>query len=276
MELYLTTRDHAVSKERFELRYDASRDMLQTVPIPKDIDRFYQDEAYISHTDGNRTFMEKIYQLVKKYNLKKKETWINKYAKKNPRILDVGAGTGSFVAYLKERGRASHGVEPNAKARELARKKGIDLEITLNDLGKKKYDVITLWHVLEHLPDLEKYIQSITHRLADNGVLFIAVPNFRSYDAKHYGTYWAAYDVPRHLWHFSRNSIKKIFSANGYTLVASRPMLFDAFYIAQLSEKYKHGKHRMFSALWHGLRSTIYGWRTGEYSSLLYVLEKHQ
>ena len=276
MELFLTTKDHAVTKETFELQYDAQLEMLHTVPIPKDLDRYYQDEDYVSHTDGNRTVIEKIYQLVKKYNLKKKESWIKKYAKNNAAVLDVGAGTGSLVKFLKERGWFADGVEPNSKARSMAKGKGIELKTTLKDLGNKKYDIITLWHVLEHLPDLDNYILEIKERLTDNGVLFVAVPNFRSYDATHYGSFWAAYDVPRHLWHFSRKSIQSIFSKNGFSLVTTKPMIFDAFYIAQLSEKYKHGKHRFLSAFWHGLRSNLHGWRTGEYSSLLYVLEKRQ
>lgn len=274
MELFLTTKDHAVTKESFELQHDTVMDMLHTVPRPKDLDKYYQDDTYVSHTDGNRTFIEKIYQLVKKYNLIKKEAWIKKYTKKNASLLDVGAGTGSLVKFLKARGWNSDGVEPNVKARSMAEGKGIELRTTLNELGNKKYDLISLWHVLEHLPDLEKSILEIKERLTDNGVLFVAVPNFRSYDAKHYGSYWAAYDVPRHFWHFSQKSIEKIFSNNEFSLVATRPMIFDAFYIAQLSEKYKHGKQQFFSAFWHGLLSNFHGWKTGEYSSLLYVLKK--
>jgi SAM-dependent methyltransferase len=256
------------------LQYDAALEMLHTVPKPKDLEKYYQDDDYVSHTDGNRTVIEKLYQLVKIYNLKKKESWIKKYAKKEAHILDVGAGTGSFVKFLKERGWVSEGVEPNAKARSLAKEKGIELKTSLKDLGNKKYDLITLWHVLEHVPDLEKNIQEIRERLTDKGVLFVAVPNYRSYDAVHYGSHWAAFDVPRHLWHFSRNSIQSIFSKNEFSLVITKPMIFDAFYIAQLSEKYKHGKYRFLSAFWHGLRSNLHAWKTGEYSSLLYVLKK--
>lgn len=276
MELFLTTKDHAVTKETFELWYDATLEMLHTVPRPKDIDRYYQDDDYVSHTDGNRTVLEKIYQLVKKYNLKKKESWIKKYANNDAEVLDVGAGTGSFVKFLKDRGWSAAGVEPNPKARSMAKGKGIELKTALSSIPAKKFDLITLWHVLEHLPDLEKDILKIKSKLTDNGRLFVAVPNYRSYDANHYGASWAAYDVPRHLWHFSQNSIRKIFSANGFSLVATRPMIFDAFYIAQLSEKYRFGKHRFLPAFWHGLRSNYHGWKTGEYSSLLYVLEKRE
>ncbi|NNJ89723.1 MAG: methyltransferase, partial [Eudoraea sp.] len=113
MEPFLTTRDHAVTKETFELQYDADLEMLHTVPIPQKLDKYYQDEDYVSHTDGNRTLIEKIYQLVKKWNLKKKESWIKKYSKKNANVADVGAGTGSLVKFLKDRGWSADGVEPN-------------------------------------------------------------------------------------------------------------------------------------------------------------------
>ncbi len=274
MKFFLSTRDHAVTKESFELHHDAKLDLLQTIPKPENLEKYYQDEDYVSHTDGNRTMLEKIYQLVKKYQLKKKETWIREYADRNAKILDVGAGTGSFVKFLKDNGWFSEGVEPNLKARSMATGKGVKLSASLKDLGAQRFDLITLWHVLEHVPDLDKSILEFKNRLSENGLLFVAVPNFRSYDAKIYGSYWAAYDVPRHIWHFSQNSIKEIFSRNGFSLVGVKPMIFDAFYIAQLSEKYKHGKHRFFSAFWHGMRSNLQARRTGEYSSLLYVLKK--
>jgi predicted TPR repeat methyltransferase len=274
MEFFLTTKDHALTQESFDLQYDAKLEMLHTVPKPTEIEKYYQDEAYISHTDRNHTVLEKIYQKVKGYNLKKKTSWVRKYARQNASVLDVGAGTGSFIKYLRDQGWQAEGVEPNNKARKTAIDKGIDLKTTLHAVEANNFDVITLWHVLEHLPDLEKDISDISEKLRTNGLLFIAVPNFRSYDAKHYGTYWAAYDVPRHLWHFSQHSIKTIFSKKGFSLVKVKPMFFDAFYIAQLSEKYKNGKHKLLKALWHGLRSNYHGWRTGEYSSLLYILQK--
>lgn len=274
MEFFLRTKDHALTQESFDLQYDAELKMLQTVPKPTEIEKYYQDEAYISHTDGNQTAHEKIYQLVKRYNQKKKASWIQRYARQNAKVLDVGAGTGSLIKYLRDQGWQAEGVEPNKKAQNIAKDKGVDLKSSLHDVEENNFDVITLWHVLEHLPDLDKAISDISKKLRSKGVVFIAVPNFRSYDAQHYGSYWAAYDVPRHLWHFSQHSIQAIFSRKGFSLLKVKPMIFDAFYIAKLSEKYKKGNHQLLKALWHGLRSNFHGWRTGEYSSLLYILQK--
>ncbi len=274
MEFFLRTKDHALTQESFDLQYDAELEMLQTVPKPTEIEKYYQDEAYISHTDGNQTAYEKIYQLVKRYNQKKKASWIQRYARQNAKVLDVGAGTGSLIKYLQDQGWQAEGVEPNKKAQNIAKDKGVDLKSTLQDVEENDFDVITLWHVLEHLPDLDKDISDISKKLRSKGVVFIAVPNFRSYDARHYGSYWAAYDVPRHLWHFSQHSIQTIFSRKGFSLLKVKPMIFDAFYIARLSEKYKKGNFQLLKALWHGLRSNFHGWRTGEYSSLLYILQK--
>ncbi|MEY8020384.1 class I SAM-dependent methyltransferase [Muriicola sp. SD30] len=271
---YLRTKDFMVTQEEFVLLYDEQLQLLRTEPQPENIATYYQDEAYISHSDKNNSFLEKIYHLVKTIGLNNKRRWLKKYLQPKARILDVGAGTGSFVAYLKKKGFIIDGVEPSSIARKVAKAKGIDLKEDISDLGVGSYDAITLWHVLEHFKDLDKSIDEITSRIRKDGFLYIAVPNFRSYDAKHYGGYWAAYDVPRHLWHFSKESIHKIFAKKGFSVLDTRPMLFDSFYISLLSERYKSGKENWPAAIWHGLRSNLYGWKTGEYSSLVYILKK--
>lgn len=254
--------------------YDEQLQLLRTVPQPDNIAAYYEDEAYISHTDKNNSFLEKIYHLVRTVGLNKKRRWLKKYLQQEARILDIGAGTGSFVAYLNERGFVADGVEPSAIARKVAEAKGIDLYESISDLGTGGYDAVTLWHVLEHFTDLDGSIDEISSRIKKGGYLFIAVPNFRSYDAKYYADYWAAYDVPRHLWHFSKESIHRIFTKKGFSVLDTRPMLFDSFYIALLSERYKSGKENWLAAIWQGLRSNLYGWKTGEYSSLAYILKK--
>lgn len=271
---YLRTRDFMVSQEEFVLMYDERLQLLRTVPQPDNIEAYYQDEAYISHTDKNNSFLEKIYHLVRRIGLHRKSRWLKKYLGQEARILDVGAGTGSFVAHLKKKGFTIDGIEPSSIARKVAKANGIDLKEGLNDLERKNYDAITLWHVLEHFKDLDESIDEITSLIKKGGFLFIAVPNFRSYDAKHYGDYWAAFDVPRHLWHFSKESIHKIFSKKGFSVLDTRPMLFDSFYIALLSERYKNKKDNWLAAFWQGFRSNLYGWKTGEYSSLVYILKK--
>ncbi|WP_337251779.1 class I SAM-dependent methyltransferase [Maribacter halichondriae] len=156
-----------------------------------------------------------------------------------------------------------------------AREKRVELLPNMESLpGGEKFQIITLWHVLEHLPDLENQILKLIWHLEEGGTLFIAVPNFNSFDAKHYQEFWAAYDVPRHLWHFSRKSMDRLFSKHGFQVVKSKPLVFDSFYVSLLSEKYKTGKQNFYKAFSIGLRSNISAWTTKEYSSVLYILQK--
>jgi 2-polyprenyl-3-methyl-5-hydroxy-6-metoxy-1,4-benzoquinol methylase len=273
MKAYLKTKDYSISGEEFELVYDESLDMLVTRPQPRELDKYYLSENYISHTDANTTLIDKIYQTVKKYSLWKKVRLIRKYGTEEKTLLDVGAGTGDFLLTAKESNWDVDGVEPNNEAKMRAKEKGIDLYSSLGTLVKRKYNVITLWHVLEHLPNLENQIRQLVSLLNENGTLIIAVPNFRSYDAWYYQKYWAAYDVPRHLWHFSKETIEKLFSDHGMKVVKTKPMVFDAFYVSLLSEKYKTGGQNYFRAFTVGLLSNLKGLRSREYSSHIYILK---
>ncbi|MEL6918022.1 MAG: class I SAM-dependent methyltransferase [Bacteroidota bacterium] len=273
MRSYLKTKDYSVSGEEFQLLHDVDFDMLITQPQPERLEEYYQSENYISHSDSNVTFLEKAYQAVKKYNLTKKVKLIKPYLGPQKSILDVGAGTGDFLIQAKHKGLSITGLEPNLSAREKALKKGIELYEDFESLPLKGYEVITLWHVLEHLPNLESQIKKLKSLLVKDGTLIIAVPNFRSYDAKYYGRFWAAYDVPRHLWHFSNTAIKKIFAQHRMEVLKTRPMLFDAFYVSMLSEKYKKGNYNYVKSLFIGLLSNIRAWNTQEYSSRIYVIK---
>lgn len=263
--------DHSVSGEEFVLEYDAHYKLYRTTPIPENLGKYYQSEAYISHTDGRKGFFEKLYQWVKHYTLRKKMNLVEQYVSQG-KLLDIGAGTGDFVRTAKKKGWYATGVEPEAKARDRAGEKGIFLYENQNKVTEK-YDAITLWHVLEHIPQLEEQILFLKNHLENKGVLIIAVPNYRSKDAQHYGSYWAAYDVPRHLWHFSQESIRLLFEEKGFELIGIKPMPFDAFYVSLLSEKYKSGKMNFLRGFYHGLRSNLSALRTGEYSSLIYILK---
>ena len=274
MKRFLKTKDFSVSGEEFELLLDTELNMLRTHPEPRDLENYYNSEAYISHTDSSKTLVDKLYQYIKRRTLRKKVRLINKYTTSNKTLLDIGAGTGSFLESAKYNGWETFGIEPNKKARDLAINKSLDLKASIDLLEKKGFQVITLWHVLEHLPNLDLQINKIVSLLNEDGALILAVPNFQSYDAKYYGEYWAAYDVPRHLSHFSQLSIKKLFTQNGMRIVETRPMIFDSFYVSLLSEKYKHGKGNFLKAFLVGLKSNISAWRTKEYSSLLYILKK--
>lgn len=274
MKLFLKTKDYSVSQEEFHLSHDADMDMLITHPQPEKLEEYYQSESYISHTDANKNFFDKLYQIIKKYSLYKKIKLIGRYVKGEKNLLDFGAGTGDFMVMAKKKNWSVAGVEPNRKARELAEAKGIHLCPKMETLQDNKYQVITLWHVLEHLPNLEEQISQLISKLGKEGILVIAVPNFRSYDAKYYREFWAAYDVPRHLWHFSRTTMEKLFSKHKMKIVKIKPMIFDAFYVAMLSEKYKTGRVNFLKAFWIGLWSNIKARGSGEYSSLIYILRK--
>ena len=274
MKSYLKTIDFFLTHEQFELLYDDDLDLLITHPKPEHLDRYYEADNYISHSDAGGNLLEKVYQKVKKINLGQKTTLIETYAASNRKILDLGAGTGEFLLHAKGKGWEVCGVEPNESARKLAMGKGIDLKINLESFRQEKFQVITLWHVLEHLPNLKQSIKALSQMLEDTGTLIVAVPNFKSYDAKHYGEFWAAYDVPRHLWHFSKTAIKKLFGEQNIEVKKVKPMWFDSFYVSLLSEEYKTAKKNWIPALWVGLWSNLNGIFTKEYSSHIYILQK--
>ncbi|MEM7485324.1 MAG: class I SAM-dependent methyltransferase [Bacteroidota bacterium] len=274
MKLFLKTKDFSVSGESFELHQDDEFDMLITHPQPENLAKYYDSEVYISHTDSKTSLIDRLYQWVKGYSLKKKIQIIDNQIDKRSSLLDIGAGTGDFLRNAVLEGFETTGIEPNEKARTNAKQKGIILQQSLTDVKHAKFQVITMWHVLEHLPNLQEQIMEIAQLLESGGTLFVAVPNFKSFDSKYYGTYWAAFDVPRHLWHFSKHSIKRLFEKENMEVVSIKPMLFDAFYVSLLSEKYKGNPFYLFSAFFVGLWSNISAFFSKEYSSLIYVIKK--
>jgi len=249
-------------------------DMLVTIPVPKNISDYYKSEDYISHTDSKKSLFDKVYQAVKKITLKRKLKLINSFNTKSKKVLDVGAGTGDFLKVCKMNSWEIFGSEPDSGARNIAAKKGVNLEKDLSKFQNQQFDVITLWHVLEHVENLQEYITTLKSLLTENGRLIIAVPNFKSYDAIMYKEFWAAFDVPRHLWHFSKTSISKLFSYENMKVEKILPMKFDAYYVALLSEKYKHKKSKPFSAFINGFKTNFKAKSTKEYSSLIYFLKK--
>ena len=272
---FLTVKDHSVSKEIFELYYDESLDMLVTHPQPglAVLGRYYESEDYISHTDGKRSLFEKAYHFVKNIALKNKLNLINSLQPAKGRILDIGAGTGDFLNVAKQNGWETIGVEPSDKAKAIALKKEVPFVEETTSLESHSFDVITMWHVLEHVPDLDSQIKELKRLLKPNGSLIVAVPNFKSFDAKYYGAYWAAYDVPIHFWHFSKKAIQSLFQKENIQLEKVLPMKFDSFYVSLLSEKYKSGKMNFIKASFIGLWSNWKAKANFEYSSHIYVLK---
>jgi len=273
--VFIKVKDHSVSKESFELLLDEELQLLKTHPQPAldVLPKYYESDDYISHTDGKRSLFEKVYHVIKSYSLKKKVSLINSFHPEKGRLLDIGAGTGDFLVTAKANGWQITGLEPSEKAKKTAISKGVSFEKDIKNIENQSFDVITMWHVLEHVPDVEQQIKELKRLLKPNGTIIIAVPNFKSFDANYYGAFWAAYDVPRHLWHFSKISIEKLFARENMKLIKILPMVFDSFYVSLLSEKYKNGKMNFFSAFWIGLKSNIKAKQNLEYSSHIYVIK---
>ena len=277
---FLSVKDHSVSQEEFQLLYNEDYKMLETFPKPntEELPNYYHSEDYISHTDSKRNVFEKTYQFIKRISLKRKLKLINAFAFNEKNLLDVGCGTGDFLQIAQKDSWNITGVEPNKKARAIANRKTNNKVFNLDklhELQKESFQIITLWHVLEHIYDLNELIKTIKGLLKQEGAIIIAVPNYLSYDANHYKEFWAAYDVPRHLWHFSKESIKILFQDFNMHIEEIKPMLFDAFYVSLLSEKYKSNKMNVFKAFLIGAYSNIRAIRSKEYSSLIYVIRNN-
>lgn len=272
---YLNCKDYTVSGESYEVMKNNHYEMLVTSPVPVDLENYYKSETYISHTDSSASLIDKVYQRVRTIALQKKLRLINSFKTTSTSILDIGAGTGDFLKVCNSNNWETHGIEPSADARKIAKEKGIHLKEKIEQVEGRQYDVISLWHVLEHVEDLCVYVTKLKNMLSDKGRLVIAVPNYKSYDASYYKEHWAAFDVPRHLWHFSQTSIHKIFSEEDMIVEKTIPMKFDAYYVSLLSEKYKTGKMNAVKAFCLGFASNFKARRSSEYSSLIYVLKKY-
>ncbi len=276
---YLKCLDYTVSKQEFSILKDEESELLITSPRPKseDLGSYYESESYISHTDSKHTLLDKIYQIVKKYSITKKVRLVQSFMNANASeksVLDIGCGTGDFLEACQKKGFRISGIEPNEKAKSIAEKKlPQKINSDIFKLSPQQFDCISMWHVLEHVPNLTDYILELKKKLKPKGVLIIAVPNHKSYDAKYYGKFWAAFDVPRHLWHFSKKSIQLLFEKNELKVIKTIPMKFDSFYVSILSEKYKTKKGNLIKAFYIGLKSNIKAMRTKEYSSIIYIIK---
>lgn len=278
--LFLKCRDYTASQEDFLIKKCDSCSFVLTDPRPdKDsIGTYYQSEEYISHTGGNKSLIDKIYVLARKITLHWKRRIIQNYSNGNI-ILDVGCGTGEFLREMKLKGWDSFGVEPSSIARTSAEKK-IEKKIyeQIEAVKETNFDVISLWHVLEHLYDLNNTLQKLHSLLKESGTIFIAVPNHEAYDARRYGAYWAGYDVPRHLWHFTKENMKSLLQQNGFNLVKILPMHLDSFYVSLLSESNKFPQRTKFkniiAAVLVGMKSNSKAKKNLNFSSLIYIAKR--
>jgi 2-polyprenyl-3-methyl-5-hydroxy-6-metoxy-1,4-benzoquinol methylase len=275
----LRAKDYTVSGEDFSIWEcrDCTLRFTQDAPSLNAIGRYYKSEDYISHTNTSRGLINKLYQAVRKRTLKQKRQLVCKTTgKKQGSLLDVGSGTGSFVKEMKDHGWQVTGLEPDADARQVA-KEHFDCELQDSDklfsLAPDSFDAITLWHVLEHVHDLTGYMQQLKLLLKSDGRFMVAVPNYTSLDAANYKEYWAAYDVPRHLYHFSPQSMQILMENMGMKILEYKPMWFDSFYVSLLSSKYKHQTREWVSALWTGMRSNLSALSDREKcSSMIYII----
>jgi 2-polyprenyl-3-methyl-5-hydroxy-6-metoxy-1,4-benzoquinol methylase len=277
----LSAKDHTVSGEDFSVVecQNCSLRFTQDVPDAASIAPYYKSEEYISHTNTSKGLINSLYQSVRKRTLKQKRKLVEKEtAIVKGSMLDLGAGTGAFVNEMKLAGWETTGLEPDPDARKVANELyGIDLgEISqFYQLPEKSFDAITMWHVLEHVHDLQGYIVKLRSLLKEKGKLIVAVPNYTSKDAGKYAEHWAAYDVPRHLYHFSPRSMQVLTEKNGLKITEYKPMWFDSFYVSMLSSKYKNGKTNLPGAFFRGLGSNIKAMGdVKKCSSVIYIIEK--
>lgn len=265
-------------REDFSLESCDSCGFWFTNPFPEgpELAAYYETEDYVSHTDGKGGLMDWIYGLVRDRAIKSKYKLVRNLKVGAKLFVDYGAGTGAFLAFVKSKGHDVLGFEPSEVARKNAEQKGLNLLDPENrgTLMEGSVSVFTLWHVLEHIPDLNETLRYFNSRLESKGYLIIAVPNHESADAVHYGNHWAAYDVPLHLWHFAKSDVKSLAVKHGFKVQEIHNMPFDSFYVSLLSEKNKTGKMRLFSAFLQGWKSNRLGKKGKNMSSLIYVLQK--
>lgn len=275
---FLVVTDNAVSKESFVIVECENCTFKFTNPRPDtdSIDKYYESEEYISHSNIKTGIINRAYHVVRSITTKQKVELINRHSPAKGTILDYGCGTGIFLSACKSDGWEIRGVEPNPKAREEASvQTGEIIAKELQEIGGEKFEVITLWHVLEHIHTLNETLAELMNLLQEDGTLIIAVPNADSHDAQQYKADWAAYDVPRHLYHFTQATMKRLLKKHKMKLHEVLPMKFDAYYVSMLSEKQKEGKTKMLSSMLNGYKSNSYAEKNGnDYSSLIFVAKK--
>ena len=268
-------KDHFLTQEEFEIVETETKGVFRTSPIPSNISRYYESEDYISHHQDSGSLKEKLYKFLQSFNLQYKKNILVDRIKKGSNVLDYGCGAGEFVKYI-ENDFHTFGFEPNSDARNAAINKTQKAKIIddLNSIENQSLDAITLWHVFEHIENQSEALSQFYNKLKDKGLLIIAVPNPTSYDALKYKEFWAAYDVPRHIFHFSKSGMEKLMNNDSWKIKKIKPLLLDSFYISMLSEKYQKSSLYWLKGMIFGLISNINASKTGEYSSLIYIIEK--
>lgn len=271
----MTVKDHSITHENFELVICANCSFVVTSPRPENryLARYYESDTYISHSATRKGIINTLYHQVQRVNLSKKFKAVSPFVPRGT-WMDYGAGNGAFLSYVKEKSKSVKGYEPDQKARSIGAQKGISIaDSSEYPESDGQFASITMWHVLEHIPELKEIIRTHHRHLVEDGILTIAVPNHLSYDAQFYKEYWAAYDVPRHLWHFSEKNIQELVIPEGFEYIKKAPMVFDSYYVSMLSEKYKKGL--LLRGVLLGLLSNFYARISGSpFSSQIYIFRK--
>ena len=279
--LQLVCTDHFISKKEFTIFKcsDCDFSFTQDYPEETEIARYYESDSYISHSDTSEGFSNKLYRIARRVMLTRKKWLIKKFTGLNKgTILDIGSGTGHFVGTMKNAGWQAKGIEINEKARNFTLSH-FGLEVFTPDkistFESDSFDCITLWHVFEHFHDPFNYISEICRILKPGAICVIALPNCSSYDAKHYNRFWAAWDVPRHLWHFNPATFRLFSEKTGFLLKDLRILPLDVFYISQMSEKYKSSSLPFMKGMMKGLIFAFLSvFNKSRSSSVMYVLRK--
>jgi 2-polyprenyl-3-methyl-5-hydroxy-6-metoxy-1,4-benzoquinol methylase len=274
---YIKLQDYFLTNDAFEVMECQSCHLLFTTPrpTPDKIDAYYQSEKYYSHQENKNGFIPHIYEAVKTVNLKNKLRMAT-HGIENGKILDIGCGVGDFLFKAKQSGWKVTGIEPSPNASKIASHKlqsQILLPSQISSLEDESFNLITMWHVLEHVDDLNAQIKELHRLLKPNGRLVLALPNFMSYDADYYKDKWAAWDVPRHLNHFCRSSMDSVFSSS-WKKENVEKLLWDSYYISFLSEQYEGHSLALLRGVFRGFVSNWKAKKTGEYSSLVYFYRK--
>lgn len=273
--------DYLVSMEEFNICKCRQCDFIFTADYPdaSEAGRYYESPEYISHSDSRRTLTDRAYQFARKIMLRRKRRMVIEttgLAKGN--VLDIGSGTGHFLNVMKEAGWDITGIEINKSAREYAASQ-FSLKVLppeeLKALPSEEFDCITLWHVAEHLYDLNRYFNEIKRLLKPDGIVLVALPNSYSFDSAHFGKFWAAYDVPRHLWHFNYMTFPDFASKAEFTISSIRPLPLDVFYISILSEKHKKNPAPFITGIIKGAYFSMLSiFNRLKSSSLVFVLKR--
>ena len=277
----LSVKDYTVSSENFDVMHCNNCDnrFTQNIVSENEICKYYQSENYISHSDIKKDFISKIYHSVRNFTLISKRKLIeNRVQQKQGKLLDIGAGTGAFANAMTQAGWTVTALEPDEQAIKKAKENyQLELQPTSNlfSFSARQFDAITMWHVMEHVHNIHGYLEQFKKIIKPSGKIFIAVPNYTSFDATYYQQYWAGYDVPRHLYHFSPHGMKRLAQQHGFFVSKTKPMWFDSVYVSMLSEKYKNGRSNFINALFIGFLSNIQAlFYKEKCSSVIYILEK--